>query len=539
MKKVLLVYPEFSPFSFWNYKEVCKLVGAKYSTPPLGMITVAALLPKEWELKLIDMNANPLNDKDIEWADLVFIGGMITQQSYFIDLMDRIHSFGKKIVAGGPGPSSQPHLYKSADYIVLGEAENSIHQFIEDIEKGVQKGIYKSEEKPDMTISPVPRFDLINFNDYLNVGIQFCRGCPYNCEFCDVIELYGRKTRAKTKEQIIKELDTLYNLGYRGDINFVDDNFIGNKVKAKELLLAIKEWSIEHNYPYYYSTEASINIADDDELLSLMRDIDFKMVFIGIETTDEDVLKMTKKKQNTNRILSENISKIQSYGITVTGGFIYGFDNEAKGSSLLMAEAIAKNSICIPMIGLLYAMPNTQLTKRLEKENRLFQNHGDMGKEDIDQATSGINFITKRSRIEILKEYLDLILEVYSIKNYFNRCLKLGQSLKIQNKFKPSLKTKFKYGIGFVKTIFKIGLYPSTFYYYWRNLILILITNFSSFSAVVNNMAMFLHFRKQKNNLVDKISKELKKIIEIGEEKFYQEMGIKDENKRKAISTGI
>ena len=334
------------------------------------------------------------------------------------------------------------------------------------------------------------------------------------------------KTRAKKTTQIIKELDTLYNLGYRGDINFVDDNFIGNKSKAKELLLAIKEWSIKHDYPFYYSTETSINIADDEELLILMRDVDFKMVFVGIETTDENVLKMTNKKQNTNRKLAENIKKIQGYGITVVGGFICGFDNELKGSTEIMADAIKKNNICIPMIGLLYALPNTQLTKRLEKENRLFKDYANLKETDIDQSTSGINFITKRSRIEILKEYLNLITDVYSIKNYFNRCLKLGQALRVKNKFKPSLKTKLKYGLAFIKTIFKIGIKPSTSYYYWRNILVIFFTNISSFTSVVSNMAMYIHFRKQKNNLTNLISKELNKIIEIGEEKFYKEMGI-------------
>ena len=196
MKKILLVYPEFSEYSFWNYKDVCKLVGAKYSTPPLGLITVAALLPQEWDLKLIDMNADSLNDEDIKWADLVFVSGMITQQRTFLDLIERIHSFDKKVVVGGPGPSSQPETYKDADYIFLGETENSIHLFIEDINNGIEKGKYKSETKPEMTDSPIPRFDLLNFKNYLNVGIQFCRGCPFNCEFCDVIELYGRKNKS-------------------------------------------------------------------------------------------------------------------------------------------------------------------------------------------------------------------------------------------------------------------------------------------------------------------------------------------------------
>ena len=300
MRNALLIYPEFSSFGFWNYKDVAKLAGAKCPAAPLGMITLAALLPKEWDIKLVDMNAAELYDSDIEWADLVFIGGMLPQQINFLNLIDRVHSWGKKVVAGGPDPSSQPKIYEKADYLVMGEAEDSIIPFLEALEKGVERGPFlPSRNKPDITRSPVPKFDLLNFKAYLSVGIQFTRGCPFNCEFCDIIELYGRTPRTKSAEQILAELDALYRAGYRGHVEFVDDNFIGHKRKVKEILFAIREWSESYNYPFYFGTEASINLADDEELLRLMRDIDFRYVFFGIESADDGVLKSTKKKQKS------------------------------------------------------------------------------------------------------------------------------------------------------------------------------------------------------------------------------------------------
>jgi radical SAM superfamily enzyme YgiQ (UPF0313 family) len=514
--KALLVYPEFSSLGFWNYKAVCRLLGAQYPASPLGMITMAALLPADWELRLVDLNTTALRDADIDWADLVFIGGMLPQQSRFLRLIDLVHSRGKKVVAGGPDPTSQPDLYRAADYLVLGEAESSIKPFLEDLARGAPSGKYHSSERPDITTSPVPRFDLLRLENYLMIGIQFSRGCPFNCEFCDIIELYGRQPRTKSPRQIVDELDALYKLGHRGHVDFVDDNFIGHKAKAKEILRAVKSWSEDHGHPFFFSTEASINLADDEELLGLLRDLDFRYVFVGIESADDQVLSSTQKKQNLNRDIVEDLHKIYSHGIVVNGGFILGFDNETDQTAGKMIDVIERGKIVMSMVGLLYALPNTQLTRRLEKEARLLESgsrqSGDRESVDVDQATSGINFVTRRPREEVLGDFLEVLDAAYSTKRYFDRCLRLSKVLRVKPRYKPSWSRKVLYASGFLKTVIHLGLRPSTAYYYWRNILAVAFTRISSVETLVNLMAMYLHFGPQSKFLSRLMAENLTKL---------------------------
>ncbi|UCC79374.1 MAG: B12-binding domain-containing radical SAM protein [Candidatus Zixiibacteriota bacterium] len=534
MKKALLIHPEFSPYGFWNYKDVCKLVGAKYPAAPLGMITLAALLPQEWNIRLIDMNTSVLRDSDIGWADLVFIGGMLPQQVNILKLMNRVHNLGKKVVVGGPDPTSQPDIYQDADYLVLGEAEDTINRFLQDLDRGVERGAYLPQaNKPDITKSPIPRFDLLNFKDYIMIGIQFSRGCPFNCEFCDVIELFGRNPRTKTPEQIINELDTLYKLGYRGHVDFVDDNFIGHKTKSKEILGAIKRWSEDHDFPFYFSTEASINLADDEELLSLMEDIDLRYLFIGIESADENVLKSTRKKQNLNRKLKDDLYKIYRHGMVVNGGFIIGFDNETSDTARLIVDSINDGKICMSMIGLLYALPNTQLTRRLSREKRLFENSSLLDRNcrnTIDQATSGLNFITLRPRSEIINDYIYILEKIYSRKNYFDNCLKFGKILRNKRKHKPRFIIKLSTLYSFLKLINKIGIRPSTIYYFWRNILIIMLTRPSSIEEAINLMAMYIHFRKQTEYIVRLMNGNLKDIAVRDTEDQHIEFSLSSKN---------
>ena len=499
--KALLLYPEFSPLGFWNYKEVCHLMGAKYPASPLGLITMAALLPAAWQLRLLDLNTTSLADADIDWADLVFIGGMLPQQSRLLQLIERVHSRGKKVVAGGPDPTSQPERYRSADYLVLGEAESSLPLFLADLARGASGGTYASTEKPDMTRSPTPRFDLLEFKNYLMIGIQFCRGCPFDCEFCDIIELYGREPRTKSPPQIITELDSLYRLGYRGHVDFVDDNFVGHKSKAKEILRAVKVWSKAHGHPFFFSTEASLNLADDDELLGLMRDLDFRYVFIGIESADSEVLAVMHKRPNLKRDIVGDLHKIYRHGIVVNAGFILGSDGETSDSARKLVEVIERGKIVMSMVGLLFALPNTRLTRRLKEEHRLLQDTGRLRAADeaneVDQTTSGLNFITRRPRVEILGDFLHVLKSAYSRRNYFDRCLNVSKALKVRPRFKPPWRRKIQYGVAFLKIVVKLGLRPSTSYFYWRNFLAVLFTRASSLETVVNLMAMYLHFTRQ------------------------------------------
>jgi radical SAM superfamily enzyme YgiQ (UPF0313 family) len=357
--KCLLVQTKFSAFSFWNYQDVCQIVGAKYPAAPLGLLTVAALLPQQWTFRLIDENVEPLSDEDLLWADIVCTGGMLPQQDSMLGFIHRAHQLGRPVVVGGPDPTSQPELYKEADFLVLGEGEITIPMFLADLKSGAKFGKYVSEAKADMQIAVVPRYDLIRFNDYIMIGLQYIRGCPFNCEFCDVIELYGRIPRYKTNTQVIRELQSLYDLGYRGHIDVVDDNFIGNKQKVKALLREIKTWTKERHYPFYFTTEASVNLADDDELLQLMKEVDFRYVFLGIETPENETLALNKKTQNVNRPVEDAVRKILSYGIVSNGGYIIGFDSESPNIVDNMITSVQQSAICMAMIGLLYALPNT------------------------------------------------------------------------------------------------------------------------------------------------------------------------------------
>src|SRR6476659_7600014 len=348
--RVLMIYPKFVPNSFWNYTEACELLGAKYPAAPLGLITVAAMLPKHWDIRLVNRNTEPLTKADLDWADLVMIGGMLNQQPDAIYLIDLAHLHGKPVCVGGPDVTSSPHLYADADFKVLGEAEPVIEDFIAVWESGERKGVFVAEKfKADVTLSPMPRYDLVNFDHYLFMGVQYSRGCPFNCEFCDIIELYGRVPRTKTNDQMLAELDALYAIGHRGHVDFVDDNFIGNKKAIKLFLPVLIEWQKRHGFPFEFSTEASVNLADDDALLGLMRDARFFTVFVGIESPDTDTLIAMQKKQNTRRSLAASINKIYGAGVYVNAGFILGFDSEKGSIADGMIDCIEDTAIPVCM----------------------------------------------------------------------------------------------------------------------------------------------------------------------------------------------
>ncbi|MBO4227369.1 B12-binding domain-containing radical SAM protein [Bradyrhizobium neotropicale] len=419
---VLMLYPRFVADSFWSFGESCKLMGVRRPAAPLGLISVAAMLPVHWTVRLVDCNTASLTDDDLAWADVVFTGGMLPQQADTLRLIELCRSQDKPVVVGGPDPTSSPHIYAAADFQVLGEAEGVIGEFIAAWKSGARSGVFTAPKfQADVTKTPVPRFDLLNFEDYLYLGVQYSRGCPFTCEFCDIIELYGRVPRSKTTPQMLAELDALYEMGYRGHLDFVDDNFIGNKKSLKLFLPELAAWQRAHDYPFEFSTEASINLADDRELLEMMAAANFFGIFVGIESPDPATLAATKKKQNTRRDIAESIHRIYGAGMLVTAGFIVGFDSEKVSIADAMVDFIEEAAIPVCMVGLLYALPNTQLTRRLAREGRLHPNH-DMGPTiGGDQCTDGINFDPTRPLRDILMDYRQILESVYHPAAYASR----------------------------------------------------------------------------------------------------------------------
>jgi radical SAM superfamily enzyme YgiQ (UPF0313 family) len=506
--RCLIVQSKFSDLSFWNYVEVCEIAGAKYPAAPLGLMTVAALLPQQWEFKLVDENVEPLLDKHYRWADVVCVGGMLPQQKRILAVVDEAHAHGRPVVVGGPDPSSQPEMYTSADYLVRGEGEVTIPMFVDDLGRGAVSGEYVSADRADMTQAVVPRFDLIRFKDYLQVGIQYTRGCPYNCEFCDVIELFGRKSRTKTPEHVVDELQALYGLGYRGHIDFVDDNFIGNRKNVRGVLAAIKEWSQARNYPFYFSTEASMNLADDESLMQAMHDVDFRYVFLGIESPEDQVLESVHKKQNLARPISEAVKKITSYGMIVNAGFIMGFDSEGAQAADSMIRCVEDSAICMAMVGKLYALPNTQLTRRLRDEGRLWDD-GSKVTDEVDQMTTGLNFDTVRPRLDILRDYGRVIGSIYDPAHYYARVTATGLALRPAHKHKAGTMATLRSGLSFLKLSTRVGFNRTTGLLYWKMLFTVLAGNWRGAEAAVNLAAMYVHFQRVSAHLVGLTEREV------------------------------
>jgi radical SAM superfamily enzyme YgiQ (UPF0313 family) len=491
---VLLVFPRFNPNSFWSLRGVLDVIGVRCPAPPLGLITLAALLPQTWEFRLVDRNAEELTDADLNWADLVMTGGMLPQQPDTLYLIDLCRSRDIPVVVGGPDVTSSPHIYGSADFRVLGEAEGIIEKFVEAWTGGAKAGLFEATKfTADVTKSPIPRFDLLNTKNYIYVGVQFSRGCPFNCEFCDIIELYGRVPRTKSTEQMLAELDTLLHLGYRGHVDFVDDNLIGNKKSLKRFLPALQQWQEKRGYPFSFSTEASINLADDAELLQMMREANFFAVFVGIETPDSDTLKLIQKKQNTRRSLTDSVHKIYAAGMVVTAGFIIGFDNETNSVSEAMIDCVKATSIPVCMIGLLAALPNTQLTRRLQKEGRLFRDYEIVNANQGCQSTIGLNFCTLRPRRDIIEDYQRVLQSVYDPAAYFERVRAVGRALNCLD-VRRRLHFKKSELLQLARVVWHMGIRtPGLRRHFWGAFVDCAWHNPGAVDQVIRLMALYLH----------------------------------------------
>ena len=415
--RALLVYPKFRD-SYWSFEKVIEMIGRRSMMPPLGLITVAALLPQEWEMRLKDRNIEEVTEADWEWADIVLTSGMLVQKVDMHAIVREAQAHNLPTAIGGPYATSCHEELEEigVNYLVLDEGELTIPPWIEDLNKGVKQGIYRSNgEKPDVTLTPVPRFDLLDLDAYGEMSIQYSRGCPFLCEFCDIIVLYGRKPRTKTPEQITRELQTLYDLGWRRSVFVVDDNFIGNKKNAKAMLRHLKGWLVEKGFPFNFSTEASVDLARDQELMDLMVDCNFGAVFLGIETPDEESLELTRKKQNLKDSLDGAVAKIAGTGLRIMAGFIIGFDGEKPEAGQRIVDFVERNQIPLTTFSMLQALPNTALYHRLDKEGRLRE-----GEVHLNQ-TSLTNFVPTRPIEEIATEYRDGFYELYDPHKYLDR----------------------------------------------------------------------------------------------------------------------
>lgn len=484
--KVLLIYPEF-PDTFWSFKHALKFVRKRASSPPLGLLTVAAMLPDDWQLRLVDLNVTRLTEADLAWADYAFIGGMVVQRESAREVIARCRRAGLTTVAGGPLFASEHDQFPEVDYFVLNEAEITLPLFLADLARGQPKRLYTTTEFPDISRSPAPRWDLLDMSRYVTMSIQYSRGCPYNCDFCNVTALFGHRPRIKSPAQIIAELDSMVRAGWRGKVFFVDDNLIGNKKGLKtELLPALIDWQrTKKGMPFY--TEASINLADDEDLMELMCEAGFDTVFIGIETPDEESLLECSKNQNRNRDLVADVKRIQRAGLQVQGGFIVGFDTDTPSIFQRQIDFIQNSGIVTAMVGLLQAPPGTALYERMKREGRLLEF---VSGNNVDGTT---NIIPKMNLDTLQAGYRKILDQIYAPEPYYQRVrtfLREYRPPKIKSRF------EFEYVWAFFRSIIRLGIIGRERVHYWKLLWWALLRRPRLFHLAVTFAIYGYHFRK-------------------------------------------
>jgi radical SAM superfamily enzyme YgiQ (UPF0313 family) len=486
--KVLLIYPEF-PDTYWSFRHALTFEGKRAAFPPLGLLTISAMLPSDWQRRLVDMNVAKLREADIEWADVVFASAMLVQKDSLRQVVNRCKALGKRVVVGGPYVSTSAEHLPEADHIFIGEAESTLPEFLREFEEGRARRIYQAPTKPALTDTPAPDFQLAALDRYSAMSVQYSRGCPFQCEFCDIIEIYGRVPRTKTNRQMLSELDALYALGWRGLVFIVDDNFIGNKRNVKQLLPDLIEWSESHGAPFSFLTEASVNLAEDDHLLEMMRSANFRRVFLGIETPVEESLKEAQKGQNTRRNLLESVRKIQGYGLEVMAGFIVGFDTDPEDIFERQIHFIQESAIPLAMVGLLTALPDTQLWRRLEREGRLLE-------ESTGNNTDGsLNFVPRMDTARLIEGYRSILRSIYSPAEYYRRALDCLSYLR-RDKPEPR-RTRFISDLrAFARIALALGVRDPARREFWRYLSRAITHHRENFAHAVTLAAMGYHFRK-------------------------------------------
>jgi len=484
---VLLVYPEF-PDTFWSFRYALDFIGRRSAFPPLGLLTVAAMLPGEWKKRLVDLNVRRLRQKDLEWADCVFISAMAVQRRSVHDILQRCTKAGVRTVAGGSLFTSEPEAFDAVDHLVLNEGEATIPLFLSDLAEGTAKHIYNSNEFPNMRDTPVPLWHLADLKRYGSMNIQYSRGCPFDCEFCNITALFGRRPRTKSAEQIIAELDSLWELGWRGSVFFVDDNLLGNKRHLKEELLpSLVKWQRTHS-GIPFNTEISINLADDPELMKMMVQAGFDTVFIGIETPDEDALGECGKTQNQGRNMIADVHRIQQTGLQVQGGFIVGFDGDTPGVFQRQIDFIQESGIATAMVGLLEALPGTRLYERLKGENRLVE-----AETSGDNADATTNIIPRMS-LDVLREgYKRIMRHIYTPKHYYRRVLTFLREYRPPRVKARLSRTRLLAG---ARSTVRLGVLGRERFHYWRLMAWTVLHRPSLLPLAVTLAIYGHHFRK-------------------------------------------
>jgi len=483
--KVLFVYPEY-PDTFWSFKHVLKFISKKAAFPPLGLLTIGAMLPEKWQKKLVDLNVESLEDFHIVWADMVFLSAMIVQKKSAQKIIDRCKAHGKKIVAGGPAFTTQHEEFTGVDHFVLNEAEVTLPLFLHDLEQGRPEKIYTSSKRPDIRETPIPLWSLINIQDYATMAIQYSRGCPYNCEFCDIVIMNGRTPRSKTPEQMKKEFQSLYDMGWRQSVFIVDDNFIGNRHEVKKMLPILADWQKEKKYPFTLLTEASTDLANDEDLMQMMSKTNFFKVFLGLETPDKDSLKECGKFQNTSRNLVKAVHTIHKHGMQVMGGFIVGFDNDTEAIFEAQINFIQQIGVVTAMVGVLTALPQTRLWQRLKDEGRLLG--GATG-----ENTDGILNFRPKMGIETLNDgYKKILASIYAPKFYYQRI-----NTFLEN-YTPTVISKIQKQdiIAFLRSAWRVGIISRARFHYWRLLIRTFIKKRMALPIAVELAIHGLHYEK-------------------------------------------
>ncbi|MBE0480529.1 MAG: B12-binding domain-containing radical SAM protein [Dehalococcoidia bacterium] len=487
--KILFVYPQY-PDTFWSFRHALKFVSKKANFPPLGLLTVAAMLPAQWEKRLVDMNVSTLSAEDIKWADYVFIGAMAVQVNSTREIIARCKSLDARIVAGGPLFTTAHEEFDGVEHFVLDEAEITLPPFLADLAEGCPKQVYSSDQRPDITNTPVPLWSLLNMKHYSAMSIQYSRGCPFDCDFCDIVILNGRKPRTKAGQQVVEELDSLYRHGWRGSVFVVDDNFIGNKKELKDKVLpAIIEWSREKRYPFTFFTQASINLADDEQLMDLMTEAGFNRVFIGIETPNVDSLVECNKPQNMNRDLAASVKRIQNRGFEVQGGFVLGFDSDPVSIFASQIDFIQKTGVVTAMVSLLNAPRGTKLYQRLKRENRLLK---DMSGDNTDFS---INFIPHMPYETLINGYRHVLDTIYAPPNYCERVITFLKEYRPRKTTGVS-RLRLSHLLSLAKALWFLGIMDKERRHFWRLLGLTLLKCPQRLPVSISLSVSGFHFRK-------------------------------------------